>query len=55
MKNEFIDKVKEMRVKQREYFRTRTNESLQQSKDLERLVDGMIREHESGAKQISLF
>ena len=39
---EFFDLVSQMRQAQREYFKTRNNTVLQQSKDLEKLVDKEI-------------
>ena len=39
---EFIKTVKEMRLFQRSYFRTRSVSDLQRAKELERQVDKMI-------------
>lgn len=39
---EFFDLVSQMRQAQRDYFKTRTPQSLQESKRLERLVDSEI-------------
>lgn len=39
---EFFDLVSEMREKQKEYFRTRSASALNESKTLERRVDGEI-------------
>lgn len=39
---EFIDLVARMREAQKEYFRTRTQEALRHSKDLEAKVDHVI-------------
>lgn len=39
---EFFNLVSQMRQAQREYFKTRNNTVLQQSKDLENLVDKEI-------------
>lgn len=39
---EFFDLVSQMRQAQLEYFKTRNNTVLQQSKDLEKLVDKEI-------------
>jgi len=38
----FLNMVIEMRKYQREYFRTRTSESLQKAKEMERKVDQFI-------------
>ena len=40
---EFFDLVSDMRLKQKEYFRTRSTSVLNESKALERLVDTEIR------------
>ena len=40
---EFFDLVSDMRLKQKEYFRTRNTSVLNESKALERLVDAEIR------------
>ena len=40
---EFFVLVSEMRAMQREYFKTRTNKTLEQSKVLERMVDDEIK------------
>ena len=48
---EFISFVTEMRHYQKEYFRTRNDESLSKAKQLESIVDRMIYEH----NQPSLF
>ena len=40
---EFFDLVSDMRLKQKEYFRTRSTSVLNESKALERLVDAEIR------------
>lgn len=39
---EFYDLVVRMRAKQKEYFKTRTNASLTESKRLEKIVDDEI-------------
>lgn len=52
----FFDKVKEMRAAQREYFRYRSNTALQKAKKLEKEVDDLIKQEESGNnKQQKLF
>lgn len=40
---EFFDLVSDMRLKQKEYFRTRSTSVLNESKALERMVDDEIR------------
>lgn len=40
---EFFDLVSDMRLKQKEYFRTRSTSVLNESKSLERMVDDEIR------------
>lgn len=39
---EFFDAVDRMREKQREYFKTKTNSALTESKRLERIIDDEI-------------
>ena len=39
---QFFDLVSEMRSSQKEYFKTRSSQSLQKSKELERKVDAEI-------------
>lgn len=51
---EIITAAKAMRDAQREYFRTRTYESLKKSKALEKRVDDMIEEYFK-PKQPALF
>ena len=51
--SEFIALVKNMRATQKEYFSTRSNTVLQQSKELERKVDKTIQDYEN--KQENLF
>lgn len=51
---QIITAVKAMREAQREYFRTRTHESLKKSKALEKRVDDMIEEYFK-PKQPALF
>lgn len=46
-RDEFYSLVKNMRAAQREFFRTRSKESLQKSKKLERHVDDEIYEYEA--------
>ena len=45
MEREIITAVKAMREAQKEYFRTRSHDSLRKSKALEKRVDGMIEEY----------
>lgn len=39
---DFFNLVKQMRQKQKDYFKTRSSESLRKSKELEKLVDDEI-------------
>ena len=52
---EFLEKVQEMRKKQKEYFRTRDANVLNESKILERQVDKMAEELQSRRKGEMLF
>lgn len=52
---EFLEKVQEMRKKQKEYFRTRDANVLNESKNLERQVDKMAEELQSRRKGEMLF
>lgn len=54
MEKEIITAVKAMREAQKEYFRTRSHDSLRKSKALEKRVDGMIDEYFK-PKQPGLF
>lgn len=45
---EFIDLVAKMRAAQREYFRTRSHDALESSKNYERDVDAALRELRGG-------
>ena len=54
MEREIITAVKAMREAQKEYFRTRSHDSLRKSKALEKRVDDMIEEFFS-PKQPELF
>jgi len=54
MKREIITAVKAMREAQKEYFRTRSHDSLRKSKALEKRVDDMIEEF-FNPKQPELF
>jgi len=51
----FLEKTQEMRRKQAEYFRTHDANVLQESKKLEREVDGMADELQSRRKGEMLF
>lgn len=51
--NEFEKLVYEMRSAQKEYFRTRSKDVLQQSKQLEKRVDEYLRDRK--ANQLTLF
>lgn len=50
--NEFVKLVYEMRKAQKEYFRTRSKEVLQQSKQLERRVDEYLRDKENNQQTL---
>jgi hypothetical protein len=52
---EFIDLVCKMRTAQKQYFRTRLHDDLQQSKEYEREVDQALREFSNPKDQLSLF
>ena len=54
MEKEIITAVKAMREAQKEYFRTRSHDSLRKSKALEKRVDDMIEEF-FNPKQLGLF
>lgn len=54
MEKEIITAVKAMRETQKEYFRTRSHDSLRKSKALEKRVDDMIEEY-FNPKQPGLF
>lgn len=48
---EFADLVKKMRDAQKEYFKTRSNDSLRRSKDYERQVDEVLLSREKRIKE----
>ena len=50
--DEFVKLVYEMRKAQKEYFRTRSKEVLQQSKQLERRVDTLLAEYDNPQKDL---
>lgn len=56
---EFAEKVSAMREAQKEYFKYRTNESLQRSKQLEKEVDSILetrkKRSENTVQQGTLF
>lgn len=54
---QFADIVAEMRTAQKCYFRTRSQKSLEKSKELEKNVDDIIAKREAmqKGKQLSLF
>ena len=54
MEREIITAVKAMREAQKEYFRTRSHDSLRKSKAMEKRVDNMIDEYFK-PKQPGLF
>ena len=53
--NDFYNIVAEMRAKQKEFFRTRDANALNESKRLERLVDKAILDHEEDLQGAMLF
>lgn len=53
--NEFYELVARMRAKQKEYFRTKDLNALNESKRLEREVDKALLEHEEDLKGGRLF
>lgn len=52
---DIIGLVKEMRLAQRDFFRTRTTEALHRSKYLERLVDAQLERMDKKEEQPTLF
>lgn len=52
--NEFIELVRKMRNAQKEYFRTRDKRVLQESKQLECMVDAILAQ-QVDKQQLSLF
>ena len=48
---DFADLVKKMRDAQKEYFKTRSSDSLQRSKDYERKVDEVLLSREKRIKE----
>lgn len=48
---DFADLVKKMRGAQKEYFKTRSSDSLQRSKDYERKVDEVLSSREKRIKE----
>lgn len=52
---QFIDLVCKMRTAQKQYFRTRLHDDLQQSKEYERQVDQALRDFSNPQNQLSLF
>ena len=48
---DFADLVKKMRDAQKEYFKTRSSDSLQRSKDYERKVDEVLSSREKRIKE----
>lgn len=51
---QFADIVAEMRAAQRNYFRTRSQKSLEKSKELEKAVDNILSKRAANQKQIQL-
>lgn len=47
LKDQIIEKVREMRRLQREFFRTHNSKALQASKDIEKVVDKLLEELET--------
>jgi hypothetical protein len=52
--NEFILLVKQMRQAQKEYFKTRSPEALQKSKQLERSVDQFLNHMQDNQQKLEL-
>ena len=54
---QFADIVAEMRTAQKSYFRTRSQKSLEKSKELEKIIDDVLSKREAmqKEKQLSLF
>jgi hypothetical protein len=52
---EFVDLVCKMRSAQKQYFRTRLHDHMQQAKELERQVDQALRDFSNPKDQLSLF
>ena len=52
---QFIDLVCKMRTAQKQFFRTRLHDDLQQSKEYERQVDQALREFSNPKDQLSLL
>lgn len=52
---DFIDIVCRMRSAQKQYFRTRTYNDLEESKKLEREVDQALRDFSNPNNQLNLF
>jgi hypothetical protein len=52
---QFIDLVCRMRSAQKQYFRTRLHDDMQQAKELERQVDQALRDFSNPKDQLSLF
>lgn len=52
---QFIDLVCRMRSAQKQYFRTRSYDDLEESKKLEREVDQALRDFSNPKDQLSLF
>lgn len=48
---DFADLVKKMRDAQKEYFKTRSNDSLRRSKDYEKKVDEILSSREKRIKE----
>lgn len=52
---QFIDLVCKMRTAQKQYFRTRLHDDMEQAKQLERQVDQALRDFSNPKDQLSLF
>ena len=52
MDKQFVAAVKEMRIAQKEYFRTRDKKSLQRSKSLEKMVDELLAKYDNPQKEL---
>lgn len=52
---EILTEVKQMRILQKQYFRTRNQVDLDKSKFQERRVDALLKEYFENGDQMSLF
>lgn len=52
MDKQFVAAVKEMRIAQKEYFRTRDKEILRKAKALEKQVDELLAKYDNSQKDL---